>query len=84
MYNSHLIAQKQDRGMLLVSHQGELQLGDEHCFMPTEALFSEYSFSLMVAENATTVFPSQIAADIDGRNIVLHFPKLRMCARSWW
>ena len=80
MYQSYLTEQKQDRGMLLVAHQGELKPGDEHSFMPTEGQFAEYAFGLVVEDDAATPLPSEIKASVEGRNIILRFPKLRMSA----
>lgn len=78
MYESNLISQGINCGMLLLSHQGELQPGSEHHFRPTDEQFSPYSFNLLVAEDATTGFRSQLKGNIDGRDIVLRFPKLKM------
>ena len=67
MYHAKLISQGQQQGMLLVSHQGELQPNSEHHFQPKGAPFSDYSLSLVVAPDACTGYPTRIVGNIEGR-----------------
>lgn len=78
MYESHVVSQGINFGRLLIAHQGELQPNSEHQFRPTDDCLSAYSFTISVADDATTGFPSQLKGFIEGRDIVLRFPKLKM------